>query len=85
MRCSLLLIIFVFLSACSLDASIYRPSSLIDIENPPHLNIQRTEADFIAGEVVTTGNGAVVTGTFGEVSELQTLGNGVVIEGVFYE
>lgn len=79
------MIYFLFLTACSLDANIYRPSSLIDIQDPPYLNIQRTEADFIAGEIVTTGNGVVVTGTFGEVSELQTLGSGVVIEGVFYE
>jgi len=55
-------------------------SALDDITNS-----QRTNADFIDGEIVTTNNGVVVKGTFGEIGERQTLSNGVVIEGVFYE
>ena len=48
-------------------------------------NSQRTNTDFIDGEIVTTNNGVVVKGTFGEIGERQILSNGVVIEGVFYE
>lgn len=80
-------LLFVFsLTACSLEANIESltelPKSLI--ENPIE-KVQRTETDFVAGEVVTTTNGAVIMGTFGEISERQELSNGVVIEGAFYE
>ncbi|WP_415064267.1 hypothetical protein [Bdellovibrio sp.] len=49
------------------------------------MKMQRANPDFIAGEVVTTGNGVVIQGTFGEVSEKKTLSNGVEFEGAFYE
>lgn len=42
------------------------------------------ESGYINGETVTTPNGVVVKGTFGEIAERKTLPNGVVIEGVFF-
>ena len=75
-----ILIAMLVLSACSMEASIGR---IADIN--PVQKAQRTISDFIAGEVVTSANGAVVMGTFGEVSERKILSNNVVIEGVFYE
>jgi hypothetical protein len=71
------------LSACTMEASILtQPLAVIP---DPSQEMQRTDADFVAGEVVTTANGTVIRGTFGEISEQQTLSNGVVIEGAFYE
>lgn len=78
-------IIVFFLSACSLEASITEISSIINDISDPNQKTQRSDPDFVAGEVVTTSNGTIVTGSFGEVSERQTLSNGVVVEGVFYE
>lgn len=69
------------LSACSLEASL---TSLEEIANPV-IDKLATEADFISGEVVTTGSGVVIKGTFGELSEKQVLSNGIQIEGAFYE
>lgn len=62
---------FLFLYSGSLDAAFLegRKSSR-----------PRTEPDFIHGEVITTSNGAVVKGSFGESSEKLVLKNGVVIE-----
>lgn len=71
----------ILVSACSMEASL---DSLEEIA-APILEKMKTDADFVAGEVVTTGNGFVIKGTFGEVSEKQVLSNGVQIEGVFYE
>lgn len=69
------------LSACSLDASL---SDLTQLN--PILKVQdRDEADFVYGEVVTTGNGVVIQGSFGEISERQELSSGITIEGAFYE
>lgn len=69
------------LSACSLEASL---TSLEEIATPV-IGKLATEADFISGEIVTTGSGVVIKGTFGEVSEKQVLSNGIQIEGAFYE
>lgn len=82
-----LVILFVLLSGCSLDASLINARSVIgdNPESNPNLKMQRANPDFIAGEVVTTGNGVVIQGTFGEVSEKKTLSNGVEFEGAFYE
>lgn len=77
----------IFLSGCSLDANLITARSVIG-NNPdsnPNLKMQRTNPDFVAGEVVTTGNGVVIQGSFGEISEKKTLSNGVVFEGAFYE
>ncbi len=75
------------LTGCSLDASLIEPRSLTSPQDQtdPSLKIQRTSPDFISGEVVTTGNGVVMMGIFGEISEKKTLSNGVTIEGAFYE
>lgn len=86
----LLAILFIaFLSACSLDAEILSANNLIDdgIGNiiDPKTDAQRVDHDFIVGETVTTKNGVVFTGVFGEVSEKRALENGVIFEGVFYE
>ena len=72
----------VFLVACALDASL---SDLSQIPGSIIENLSRKEPDFIAGEVVTTNNGVVVTGTFGEIVQKTKLANGVEVEGVFYE
>lgn len=86
-------IVLTFLtSACSLDAQILMTPSLLpgtalpgtgDIA--PITASQRSEPDFISGETVTTGDGVIFTGVFGEISEKQTLENGIVLEGVFYD
>lgn len=72
----------VFLVACSLDASL---SDLSQIPGSIIENLSRKEPDFIAGEVVTTNSGVVVTGTFGEIVQKTKSVNGVEVEGVFYE
>ncbi|MNJ98465.1 hypothetical protein D3C87_162310 [compost metagenome] len=72
----------LILSSCSLDASLTE-LSLIDAN--PGEKLQRDEVDFVSGEIVTTTNGVVVKGTFGEVSDKQVLSNGATIEGAFYE
>lgn len=79
----IILIIFAtsLVSACSLDASLTDLSQVAS----PVLEKMRTEADFVSGEIVTTGSGVVIKGTFGEVSEKKVLGNGIQIEGAFYE
>ncbi|MFM6929282.1 MAG: hypothetical protein ACKOX6_12520 [Bdellovibrio sp.] len=64
-----------------MDASLDSISSAID----DIATSQRTNADFIDGQIVTTSNGVVVKGTFGEIGERKALSNGVVIEGAFYE
>ena len=69
------------LSGCSMEASLESMTSTLD----EITKSQRTNADFIDGEIVTTNNGVVVKGTFGEIGERRILNNGVVIEGVFYE
>lgn len=69
-------------AACSLDASITRqddaPSSDINTSN-------RTEPDFLHGEMVTTASGYKLKTVFGEVGNKQALSNGYKVEGVFYE
>ena len=72
----------VFLGGCYLDASL---SDLSQIPDSVIENLNRKEPDFIAGEVVTTNNGVVVTGSFGEIVQKTKLVNGVEVEGVFYE
>lgn len=74
----------LMLTAC-MDASISSLGSVLDSIPLPSIEVQRTEADFVVGEIVTTGNGVVVKGTFGEVSEKIVTSNGVAVEGVFYE
>lgn len=71
----------IALSGCGLEASIFS----LDKPLPGPEKAQRVEPDFVASEVVTTGSGAVVRGSFGEISEKKTLSNNVVIEGAFYE
>lgn len=79
---SLLLGFLAFsLSACSLDASLSDLSQLNPILKVQH----RDEPDFVYGEVVTTGNGVVIQGSFGEISERQELSSGITLEGAFYE
>jgi len=77
-----LFILSLSICACSMDASISdvfsgNPSDLIDA--------QRTEVDFTSSEIVTTSSGAVIKGSFGELSEKKILSNGVTFDGVFYE
>ncbi len=72
-------------AACSMEANISMLPDILSETPVPDMKAQRTEADFVAGEMVTTGNGVVVTGSFGEISEKQVLANGVVVEGAFYE
>lgn len=59
-------------------------SSPVDVKNP-ELTPSVIAPGFTATEVVTTSNGTIVRGAFGEVSEKMTLENGVMIEGAFYE
>lgn len=84
--------ILTLATACSLDAQILTEKSLLPgsggdggVGESPVPASQRSEPDFIAGETVTTGDGVIFKGVFGEISERQTLDNGVVIEGVFYD
>ena len=78
----LLIIAPIFLVACSLSASL---SDLSQIPGSIIENLSRKEPDFISSEVVTTNNGVVVTGSFGEIVQKTKLVNGVEVEGVFYE
>jgi hypothetical protein len=75
---------FAYLAtACTMDARITDLNPKLEGANlvaPQHL-----EVDFVAGEIVTTDSGAMVTGAFGEISEKKQLSNGVVIEGAFYQ
>lgn len=82
MRIALFLSIFI-IAGCSIDINVSRVGSTIN--GSFHPTEQRTEPDFVVGEVVTTGNGVVITGSFGEISEKKSLSSGVVIEGAFYE
>lgn len=82
MRITLFLLIST-ISGCSIDINISRIGSAINGSFNP--NEQRNEPDFVVGEVVTTNNGVVITGSFGEISEKKNLPNGVAIEGAFYE
>ena len=70
-----------FLLGCSMEANLGPITTALD----DIAKTQSTNADFIDGQIVTTGNGVVVKGTFGEIGERQSLSNGVVIEGSFYE
>lgn len=70
------------LTSCSLDASI---ESFVDSLPDSNLKTERTTTDFVAGEIVTTPSGAIIVGSFGEVSSRTILSNGTVIEGAFYE
>ncbi len=69
------------LAACSMDAMISDIISSTDTS----VDGQRTDVDFTSSEIVTTGNGVVFSGSFGEVSEKKVLANGVTFDGVFYE
>lgn len=71
----------ISLSACSMEASLTKLGSIED----PTLSSQRTKPDFVTGEIVTTSNGVVVKGTFGEISEKKVLSSGVEVDGAFYE
>lgn len=86
MRTFLVLMPFLLLG-CSLDADLEKLSAITDSlpSIDPNLKTQRTETDFVYGEIVTTGNGVVFKGSFGEISERQVLSSGVTIEGAFYE
>lgn len=71
----------LLLSGCSMDASI---SDIL----PPLPTFEKSQivnSDIVMAETVTTNNGVVITGAFGEISEKKTLSNGVQIEGAFYE
>lgn len=78
--CSSLILV---LSACDsyLDVSLEEinktiiPSDSLNLKDPKSFT----------GQIVTTSNGSVVKGIFGETSERQVLSNNVVIEGAFYE
>lgn len=68
-----------------MDASLTNLETIGESLPLPSIEKQRTEPDFIVGEIITTPNGVVLKGTFGEVAEKVELSNGVKIEGVFYE
>ncbi|MFM6927835.1 MAG: hypothetical protein ACKOX6_05185, partial [Bdellovibrio sp.] len=70
------------LCACSMDVNV---SAIIDGNPSDLINAQRTDVDFTSSEIVTTGNGVVFSGSFGEISEKKVLSNGVTFDGVFYE
>ncbi|MFM6929982.1 MAG: hypothetical protein ACKOX6_16040 [Bdellovibrio sp.] len=71
----------LFSAACSIDLNITSP-----ISDPLEVvGAQRTEVDFTSSEIITTGNGVVFSGSFGEVAEKKVLANGVSFDGVFYE
>lgn len=86
--------VLLLATACSLDAQILSDKSLLpgsgggggggSVDSPIEA-AKRSDPDFIAGETVTTGDGVIFKGVFGEISERQTLDNGVVFEGVFYD
>ncbi len=76
------------LMGCSMDAELTKLGSITNTlpsVDDPNLKTQRAETDFVYGEIVTTGNGAVFKGSFGEISEKKVLANGVTFEGAFYE
>lgn len=85
MKLFLLIVLGSGLAACSMEANISTLPNLLTEGPFPDMKAQRTEVDFVAGEMVTTDNGVVVSGSFGEISEKKVLSSGVVIEGVFYE
>ena len=74
----------LLLTSC-MEASISSLESILDSVPLPSIEKQRSEADFVVGEIVTTGDGVIIKGTFGEVSEKIVTTSGVAIEGVFYE
>ncbi len=75
--------LFLTLSSCNyhLDASLEEINKTII----PSSSQKPKGPGFFLGEVVTTSNGAVVKGAFGENSEKVVLSNNAVIEGAFYE
>ncbi|HEY1079923.1 MAG TPA: hypothetical protein VGE46_07490 [Bdellovibrio sp.] len=86
------LVVTIAMSACSLDAQILNQNVLLPglgedgiPKELPKTASQRAEPDFVAGETVTTGDGVIFQGVFGEISERQVLENGAIIEGVFYD
>ncbi|CAE80253.1 hypothetical protein AB1A81_11195 [Bdellovibrio bacteriovorus] len=84
-RALMALALVAALTACSMEANISLLPEILKDPPAPDMKTQRTETDFVAGEIVTTGNGVVITGSFGEISEKQVLANGVQVEGAFYE
>lgn len=85
---SLILALMILLNACAIDANIveYSLNPSKKYTTPPVVPIiNRTQLDFINAETVTTANGDILRGGFGEIAEKQTLLGGAVIEGVFYE
>lgn len=80
-----MLLVAFSITGCSLDAKILGPFEEVAPAHEPSFKMQRAGTDFISGEIVTTGNGVIVRGTFGEISKKQTLSSGIVIEGAFYE
>lgn len=49
------------------------------------INLKRESPEFYQGEIVTTQNGIVVKGTFGEIAETYVTENGIEVGGAFYE
>lgn len=79
----ILILQFLNLSACSLEASIAPLTEVAESFEP----LKRKNPDLTYGEIVTTSTGYQFSGTFGEISEKteSITGNGWQVEGVFYE
>jgi hypothetical protein len=88
--CLLIFIVYSFIG-CQLEVNTSKinsshgssPSPIED--SNPSFKMSPSVSDFVFGEIVTTPSGAVIKGTFGEISERQVLFNGTIIEGAFYE
>lgn len=74
-------LIFLLITGCSLDASI----TDMNVISPPVVNLKGESPEFHQGEIVTTDNGIIVKGFFGEISESYVTENGIEITGAFYE
>lgn len=69
------------LSACSMDASLTE----LEPTSRAVVNLKRESPEFHQGEIVTTHNGIIVKGAFGEISETYVTENGIEVGGAFYE
>lgn len=79
----------VFLVAISAGCSVEVSVKDMDLESnapkapAPIITENRTDNDFINGEIVVTSTNYKINGVFAELSEKQTTTSGYTIEGVF--
>lgn len=73
----------LFIFGCSMDASL---ESIVPthLDSPARNKLSDSSA-FAMGEVITTADGTVIMGSFGEISEKTILVDGTEVHGAFYE